>query len=105
MHVIRRHRLVEAFLVEVLAMNWSEVHAEAEILEHAVSERLIERIDDMLGRPAFDPHGDPIPTARESSPPPARTRASSPARSARCESSPGLPISAPISCAWLRRTA
>jgi DtxR family Mn-dependent transcriptional regulator len=64
MHVIRRHRLVEAFLVEVLAMNWSEVHAEAEILEHAVSERLIERIDDMLGRPAFDPHGDPIPTAR-----------------------------------------
>src|SRR5262249_26735641 len=63
-HVVRRHRLVEAFLVEVMGMNWSEVHAEAEILEHAVSERLIERIDEMLGRPAFDPHGDPIPTAR-----------------------------------------
>ena len=61
-HVIRRHRLVEAFLVDVMAMNWSEVHAEAEILEHAVSDRLIDRIDEMLGRPAFDPHGDPIPT-------------------------------------------
>ncbi|HEX4825289.1 MAG TPA: metal-dependent transcriptional regulator [Candidatus Polarisedimenticolaceae bacterium] len=62
-HVVRRHRLVEAFLVEVMGMNWSEVHAEAEILEHAVSDRLIDRIDEMLGRPAFDPHGDPIPTA------------------------------------------
>lgn len=61
--VIRRHRLVELFLVEVMGMNWSEVHAEAEILEHAVSERLIERIDSMLGRPASDPHGDPIPTS------------------------------------------
>jgi len=64
MHVIRRHRLVETFLVAVMGMNWSEVHAEAEILEHAVSERLIERMDEMLGRPASDPHGDPIPTAR-----------------------------------------
>jgi len=63
-HVVRRHRLVEAFLVEVMGMNWSEVHAEAEVLEHAVSERLIDRIDEMLGRPAFDPHGDPIPSAR-----------------------------------------
>jgi DtxR family transcriptional regulator, Mn-dependent transcriptional regulator len=62
--VIRRHRLVELFLVEVMGMNWSDVHSEAEILEHAVSERLIERIDEMLGRPASDPHGDPIPTAR-----------------------------------------
>lgn len=62
--VIRRHRLVELFLVEVMGMNWSEVHAEAEILEHAVSERLIDRMDAMLGRPASDPHGDPIPTAR-----------------------------------------
>ena len=64
MHVIRRHRLVETFLVSVMGMNWSEVHAEAEVLEHAVSERLIDRMDEMLGRPAFDPHGDPIPTAR-----------------------------------------
>jgi DtxR family Mn-dependent transcriptional regulator len=62
-HVVRRHRLVESFLVAVMGMNWSEVHAEAEILEHAVSERLIERMDEMLGRPASDPHGDPIPTA------------------------------------------
>jgi DtxR family transcriptional regulator, Mn-dependent transcriptional regulator len=59
--VLRRHRLVELFLVQVLAMDWSEVHEEAERLEHAVSERLIDRIDEMLGRPAVDPHGDPIP--------------------------------------------
>ena len=61
-HVVRRHRLVELFLVEVMGLNWSEVHAEAEVLEHAVSDRLIDRIDEMLGRPAVDPHGDPIPT-------------------------------------------
>ncbi len=59
--VLRRHRLIEQFLVQVLGMNWSEVHDEAERLEHAVSERLIDRIDDMLGKPAVDPHGDPIP--------------------------------------------
>ena len=59
--VLRRHRLIEQFLVQVLGMNWSEVHDEAERLEHAVSERLIDRIDDMLGRPSVDPHGDPIP--------------------------------------------
>jgi DtxR family Mn-dependent transcriptional regulator len=59
--VLRRHRLIEQFLVQVLGMNWSEVHEEAERLEHAVSERLIDLIDDMLGRPAVDPHGDPIP--------------------------------------------
>ena len=59
--VIRRHRLVEAFLVQVMGMSWAEVHEEAEQLEHAVSDRLIERIDAMLGRPAHDPHGDPIP--------------------------------------------
>ena len=59
--VLRRHRLIEQFLVQVLSMNWSEVHEEAEKLEHAVSERLIDRIDEMLGRPAVDPHGDPIP--------------------------------------------
>jgi DtxR family Mn-dependent transcriptional regulator len=62
-HVLRRHRLVELFLVEVMKIDWSEVHEEAEVLEHAVSDRLIERIDEMLGRPAVDPHGDPIPTA------------------------------------------
>jgi DtxR family Mn-dependent transcriptional regulator len=62
-HVLRRHRLLELFLVEVLGLDWSEVHAEAEQLEHAVSDRLIERMDEMLGHPAVDPHGDPIPTA------------------------------------------
>lgn len=61
--VLRRHRLIELFLVKVLGMSWAEVHDEAEQLEHAVSERLIDRIDDMLGRPEVDPHGDPIPTA------------------------------------------
>jgi len=61
--VLRRHRLIELFLVKVLGMSWADVHDEAEQLEHAVSEQLIERIDEMLGRPEVDPHGDPIPTA------------------------------------------
>ncbi len=61
--VLRRHRLVELFLVQVMGMSWAEVHDEAEKLEHVVSERLIECIDQMLGRPTHDPHGDPIPTA------------------------------------------
>jgi DtxR family Mn-dependent transcriptional regulator len=61
--VLRRHRLVELFLVQVMGMSWAEVHDEAEQLEHVVSERLIERIDEMLGRPTHDPHGDPIPSA------------------------------------------
>ena len=61
--VLRRHRLIELFLVEVMKLDWSEVHEEAEILEHALSERLVERIDEMLGRPSYDPHGDPIPDA------------------------------------------
>lgn len=64
LHVLRRHRLIELFLVEVLRYDWSEVHEEAERLEHAVSDRLVERIDEMLGRPSVDPHGDPIPDAR-----------------------------------------
>jgi DtxR family Mn-dependent transcriptional regulator len=59
--VLRRHRLIELFLVKVMGMSWSEVHDEAENLEHAVSDRLIDLIDDMLGRPEVDPHGDPIP--------------------------------------------
>ncbi len=61
--VLRRHRLIELFLVEIVGLDWSEVHAEAERLEHAVSDRLVDRIDVMLGRPSTDPHGDPIPTA------------------------------------------
>src|SRR5215831_11232691 len=61
--VLRRHRLVELFLVQVMGMSWAEVHEEAEQLEHVVSERLIERIDEMLGRPTTDHHADPIPNA------------------------------------------
>lgn len=61
--VLRRHRLLELFLVRTLQMSWDEVHEEAENMEHAVSERLIERIDELFGHPAVDPHGDPIPTA------------------------------------------
>jgi DtxR family Mn-dependent transcriptional regulator len=61
--VLRRHRLIELFLVKVMGMSWTEVHDEAEHLEHAVSDRLIDRIDEMLGRPEVDPHGDPIPNA------------------------------------------
>lgn len=63
-HVLRRHRLVELFLVKVLEMDWSEVHDEAERLEHAVSDNMIARIDEMLGHPSVDPHGDPIPDAQ-----------------------------------------
>ena len=63
MKVIRRHRLLELFLVKTLKMPWDEVHAEAEHMEHAASERLIDRIDAFLGHPAVDPHGDPIPRA------------------------------------------
>jgi DtxR family transcriptional regulator, Mn-dependent transcriptional regulator len=59
--VLRRHRLVELFLVKVMGLKWDEVHDEAELLEHVVSERLIDRMDEMLGRPEADPHGDPIP--------------------------------------------
>src|ERR1043166_730975 len=60
--VPRRHRLVELFLVKVMGMSWAEVHDEAEQLEHVVSDRLIERMDEMLGRPTHDPHGAPIRT-------------------------------------------
>ena len=59
--VLRRHRLVELFLVQVMGLRWDEVHDEAELLEHVVSDRLIDRMDHMLGRPDADPHGDPIP--------------------------------------------
>ncbi len=61
--VVRRHRLIELFLVQVMSMSWDEVHDDAEQMEHVVSDRLIERMDEMLGRPEFDPHGDPIPNA------------------------------------------
>jgi DtxR family Mn-dependent transcriptional regulator len=62
LEVIRHHRLVELFLVESLGMTWDEVHAEAEVLEHALSEELEELIAAKLGNPTVDPHGDPIPS-------------------------------------------
>ena len=64
--VLRRHRVMELFLVKVVGMSWADVHEEAERLEHAASDQLIDRIDEMLGRPATDPHGDPIPDANGS---------------------------------------
>jgi DtxR family Mn-dependent transcriptional regulator len=59
--MVRRHRLLETFLVRELGYTWDEVHRESEVLEHAVSDRLINRIDARLGHPDRDPHGDPIP--------------------------------------------
>lgn len=61
--MVRRHRLIETFLVELLGYGWDEVHDEAERLEHAVSDDLVARIDARLGHPTRDPHGDPIPLA------------------------------------------
>lgn len=63
LRVLRRHRLIELFLVRTLDLPWDEVHAEAENMEHAVSDLLIDRIDAYLGHPETDPHGDPIPKA------------------------------------------
>ncbi|MFI5201705.1 MAG: metal-dependent transcriptional regulator [Candidatus Kapaibacterium sp.] len=63
LQTIRRHRLLELFLVRELGYHWDEVHAEAERLEHHISPLFEERIAEKLGNPAFDPHGDPIPTA------------------------------------------
>lgn len=63
LRVLRRHRLIELFLQQTLGMSWDEVHDEAEHMEHAVSDTLVDRIDDYLGHPEVDPHGDPIPKA------------------------------------------
>lgn len=61
--VVRRHRLVETWLVTEMGYSWDAVHDEAEVLEHALSDRLLDAIDERLGRPDRDPHGDPIPDA------------------------------------------
>lgn len=71
--MVRRHRLLETYLVRALGYSWDEVHDEAEVLEHAVSDRMLARIDAKLGYPTRDPHGDPIPAADGKVPtPPAR---------------------------------
>ena len=62
LEVIRHHRLLETYLAEALGVPWDQVHAEAEVLEHFLSEELEERIAAQLGHPEFDPHGHPIPT-------------------------------------------
>ena len=61
--MVRRHRILETFLVQELGFDWDEVHQEAEVLEHSVSNRLLERLEQRLGYPTRDPHGDPIPRA------------------------------------------
>ncbi len=61
LRVLRRHRLIEQFLSQTLNLTWDEVHEEAEHMEHAVSDALVDRIDAYLGHPTTDPHGDPIP--------------------------------------------
>ncbi|MCC7083674.1 MAG: metal-dependent transcriptional regulator [Pirellulales bacterium] len=63
LRVLRRHRLIEQFLNQTLNLSWDEVHEEAEHMEHAVSDALVDRIDAYLGHPTTDPHGDPIPRA------------------------------------------
>lgn len=63
LRMLRRHRLIETWLVEAFGYGWDEVHAEAEVLEHALSDRLLEAISEKLGHPLRDPHGDPIPSA------------------------------------------
>lgn len=62
LNVLRKHRLIETFLVNVLKMDWAKVHEEAEQLEHAISDEVLDRLDALLGHPATDPHGDPIPS-------------------------------------------
>ena len=62
LRMLRRHRLIETWLVDQLGYSWDEVHDEAEVLEHAISDRLLDALDDQLGNPVRDPHGDPIPS-------------------------------------------
>lgn len=63
LRLLRRHRLIETFLIDYLDYSWDEIHEEAELMEHTMTDRFTERLAEKLGQPAFDPHGDPIPTA------------------------------------------
>jgi len=81
LQMLRRHRLVELFLVQTLGLDWTEIHVEAEQLEHAISDRVLERIDALLGHPTADPHGDPIPDARG--------RVAAPASTSLADAAPG----------------
>ena len=64
LEMVRRHRILETFLVRVLGLDWAEVHADAEVLEHHISDRVLSAIDRLVGHPAEDPHGHPIPDAK-----------------------------------------
>ena len=68
LRMVRRHRLIETWLVREFGYGWDEVHDEAEVLEHALSDRLLDAIDARLGHPTADPHGDPIPASDGSVP-------------------------------------
>ncbi|EWT04864.1 transcriptional regulator [Intrasporangium chromatireducens Q5-1] len=61
--IVRRHRIIETYLVEALGLGWDQVHDEADRLEHAISDLVLDRMDTVLGHPTTDPHGDPIPAA------------------------------------------
>ena len=80
LRMVRRHRLIEAYLVAFLGYSWDTVHDEAERLEHAVSDTLVERMAAALGHPTSDPHGDPIPAADGSIDEPDLHRALEPGR-------------------------
>ncbi|MFQ5896567.1 MAG: metal-dependent transcriptional regulator [Nitrospinota bacterium] len=90
LEVIRHHRLLELYLVEALGLPWDQVHAEADRLEHVISEELEERIAEHLGHPVADPHGDPIPS-----------------KGGQVEEPPGLPLSelGPGTAAVIKRVA
>lgn len=68
LRMVRRHRLIETWLVREFGYAWDEVHDEAEVLEHVLSDRMLARVDELLGHPTVDPHGDPIPRADGSVP-------------------------------------
>jgi DtxR family Mn-dependent transcriptional regulator len=68
LEVTRRHRLIERFLVDVMGIDWADVHEEAEVLEHVFSGRVLRRMDEMLGHPSHDPHGAPIPAVDGTTP-------------------------------------
>jgi len=63
LRIIRRHRIIESFLVDIMKMDWAEVHEDAEAMEHVISDQFLDRMDEMLGFPDRDPHGDPIPAS------------------------------------------
>jgi DtxR family transcriptional regulator, Mn-dependent transcriptional regulator len=86
LRMLRRHRLIETFLAQTLDLSWDQVHEEAENMEHAVSDVLIDRIDEYLGHPVSDPHGDPIPAAD------GRMRGSVDDAKPLSECAPGMPV-------------